>query len=76
MNFIINIAFLDQKFLYHKLFPNGLSFYRSKFLRRPKSTFDYSISQFEPCPKRVWSSPKQFGRVQNSFGPIKGQSIN
>ena len=23
-----------------------------------------------------WTSQKQFGRVQNSFGPIEGESVN
>jgi hypothetical protein len=25
--------------------------------------------------KTIWSQPKQFGTVQNHFGPIEGQSI-
>ena len=37
---------------------------------------------FDPCPKRLkptrkfWTGPKQFGLVQNRFGPIEGQGIS
>jgi hypothetical protein len=27
-------------------------------------------------PKTIWTSPKQIGRVQNSFGHKEGQGIN
>ena len=41
----------------------------------------YFISHFEPHPKHVmskqfWTCSKQFGRVQNYFGLLKGQGIS
>ena len=58
---------------YHHI--NALSFYRSKmFWTGPKTTFRYRISHFETCPKHLVHT-KQFGHVQNSFGPKEGQGI-